>query len=628
MADISKVHVVVRETLLQEKPLFARATNVVRESLVGDGYGYEAKTVTYGIVRETLLKEAPIVVVASVREALVSRPSEDSTVAHAIASYRQTALMLRPPMPAPSTVRSSIFIASYRELITAAIDMQPMYSSVSAKSMQQQVVMDLPVSPLYSTTAVRGLRALVVQSLAQVYQPISMVYSKSLRSQVVAARDTTPADQVRTAINIVSYVEQVVQSRVYSDVVIQTYAFVLTLRAQVVQQDTRPAPMSMLSAASLHALTVQSFVPPPPGLDNRVGQLYSEVVQQRDITPVIGAEHVAAIRQLAVVEKPQSIPLSTTVVDSMRMLTVMHRVTYPPVFALYRQTASLHQQVLVERSPGPAAKSWNEVAQLRMTFTLERKVPIPIDVIDPAIGRHVASQIMLTVQHRETMPPDQLGRLSRFAHGVYGQVVVGDAFELPPYPEPVHETAVTMVAQQAVQGDIESWEPVSALTAAQIISEVVLSDDEAWVDPNVPVSEAALAGITESVAFGDSTMPDPMSPLSDAVVVQAASALVVGDSTMPDPMLPLSEIEVRRVIENAAVGDADLPDPNIPVSEVAVTRVGASLAVHDASISGYFEGSDITSLSLIESLVIRDPTMKGVPLRGDRRRPVVSVTIS
>ena len=629
MADKTKVISVVRQNLISEIPRPAQVFSVVRQSLVGDGVGYDAKTYVYSAVRETLIRESPISVFSVVRESIVSRPTEDSSQAYMVASFSHTVLMVRPAMPDPSTVRSITEVASYRQAVLIGRAVKPPFSDISAAGVRAQVLLDrvvLPAPQVFSLLNTGTLRMLIVQSRTRAYEPISMVYGAQLRSMVVAHRDTTPAGEVRTPITVKGHVQQIVQSRVHGEVVIQTYAYVPQFSMMVVQQDTRPAPISMMEARTLRMLVVREHVMPPPGIDDRVAQIMQQVVREREITPPRGEDQVAQLSQLAVVEDTRPAPISMSTARSMRMLTVMRKDTYPPQFALGRQTAALQQQVVQERALTANPHSVTSVGSLRMAFVLAREVPRPIDVIDPSVGRHVFSLAMLTVQHRATEPPEQISTYSRFVFSLAGQVVVGDKFPLPPYPEPTEETLLTSVLQQVVQSDPDDWAPVSAVTMRQAVGSLVIGDAEGWIDATLPQSDAELAGITESVAVGDS-FPDPFAPLSDAHVDVLASAVVVGDSTMPDPMLPLSEIAARQVVESAALGDAEWPDPAVPLSDASVKRLTSFLAVHDPSLTGEFGGSDVSALSVVEFFVMRDSTMKGIPLRQGPR-PVVSVTIS
>ncbi|TKW79826.1 MAG: hypothetical protein DI543_03155 [Bradyrhizobium icense] len=420
--------------------------------------------------------------------------------------------------------------------------------------------------------------------------------------------------------------QQIVQSRVYGEVVIMTYAYVPQLSMMVVQADTRPAPISMSEVRTLRMLVVREHEMPPPGIDDRVTMLSQQVVQERDITPPNGGEQVASVHQLAVIEDTRPVPISTEIVRSMRMLTVMYRETYPPQFALGRQAASMRQQVVQERPTAPTPHSVTSVDSLRMGFVLERKVPRPIDVIDPSVGRHVFSAVMLAVQHRETEPPEQISTHSRFAFGIYGQAVVGDKFPLPPYPEPTEETVITAVLEQVVQSDPDDWGPVSRITMRQAAASLAIGDADGWIDPSAPHSSIDVIGAAQSTAVGDS-FPDPFAPLSDAKVDVLASVAVLGDSTMPDPALPLSEVQVMGVTEFAAVGDAIWSDPAIPLSDATVSRLTAFLAHVDPSLVGEVGGSEISAPMVVEFYVVRDPTLKGIPLRQGPR-PVVSVTIS
>ena len=629
MADNTKVLSVVRETLTRELIHPVQIFSVVRENLVGDGYGYNAVAYTYSVVRESLVKEAPIQVSNVLRETLVSRPAEDATQAYLAGAFNQAVLMVRPPMADPATVRSMIEIASYRELVLGSrIPVAP-FSALSTSTLVQHAVLKrnvLSAPEVFSPLRSHSLRMQIVQSRGRAYEPISMVYTAQLRSQVVAHRATTPAGDVRTPINVGAHAQQIVQSRVHAQVVIQTYAYVAKLYAQVVQQDTRAAPISMMEARTLRMLVLREHVMPAPGIDDRVLRLQQQVTQARAITPPHGEDQVAAAVQQAVQARTPVVPLSSTIVKSMRGLVVMRKDTFPPAYALGRHTASLIQQVIQDRSV-IVRHSVTAVGSMRMQFVLAKDTPAPIEVIDPSVGRHAFSLRMLAVQRRVTEPPEQISTLSRFVYGIAARVIIGDVFPPPPYPEETHEIAVSQVVEHIAHRDTDDWEPVSALSVRTVKTALVLGDNGEWIDPTVPMSDAVLSGIAQQVAVGGEQYPNPYAPHSDAEVVMLGSAVVVGDATLPDPTIPLSEIEARAVVEFAAVGDAEWSDPTIPLSEIVATHLASFLAVHDPSLTGTVGGSDLSALSVVEFYVIRDPTLEGIPLRSGPR-PVVSVTIS
>jgi hypothetical protein len=191
----------------------------------------------------------------------------------------------------------------------------------------------------------------------------------------------------------------------------------------------------------------------------------------------------------------------------------------------------------------------------------------------------------------------------------------------------VPETFVNLVAEAVVQQDDRGeLGAISAVVAPGVHGVVAVGDAEGWIDPTIPASELLVEYLAQSVAHGDA-FPDPALPQSDALVAGLSTVAVVVDSTMPDPAIPQSEIEVMAVVEFAAVGDVDLPDPTVPLSDAVVSHLAAVLAVRDPSLIGQFGMSEISSPSVVEFFVVRDPTLKGIPLRQGPR-PVVSVTIS
>lgn len=627
MADITNVLSVVRESLIRDPSLFVK--HVIVERLVGNEYGYDPKATVNTVVRETLTKEPSIYIGYVVRETLVRHEDVDLTQARFASVMRQQVVHLRDKMADPSDVHSMSSIASFREQVLSRRNAPPQRGYIEVWTLVRLGLRRLPVAAYtHSYITPFTLRQQVLQSRTRAYVPVSMVYAATERQQVLGHRDTTAAGNVRSPINAGKLTEQVLQSRVRGPVVIMTYAYAETLAQLVLQQDTRPAPISTLSVNQTAQLVLQQFEPPPPGIDDRVSVLRHQVLHGHTPIAYIGVEQVNQVHQQALVARTPLDIRSPTLVSAQRQVILQHRETYPPQYALGRQTYSLWEQVAQRRLTAAApidVHSTSSVAQARLQFMLFRTTPRPIDVIDPAIGRHVAQFTWATLQHRVTPPPSELNR-SRFVYAVVGQVVVGDAFPPPPYPQPVTDRVVNSVVEAFAYRD-RDWAPVSRIDAKQVVEVVALDDNVGWIDPTIPFSTVTVEEVAQSFAVGDS-FPDPASlAQSDAVLIALTEAVALVDDALPDPTIPQSSVSVHQVFESAAIGDVDLPDPTIPLSSVTARSVTAFYAALDASLTGPLRGSAVRSASVLEAFVVPDKSLVGIPLRKGPR-PVVTVSMS
>lgn len=601
---------------------------VGREILTGDGYGQTWLSGGMVVVREAIIMEPPFKAAEVMREVLVSLPNDPLTLARVITSYRQAVLMVRPTMALPSTVKSLQTIPTLRELAVQRAPRPWAVSDKFASTLRMQAMQHRFFSPapqVWSAITVGTYAALVMQSRDQMYVPVSEVRVGGERQQVTQRRGFTPAPQIRTAISAGTLVQQYIASRATQVVVITTTASVGTHAEQVVQASARPAPHSNIDAPGLVQMIVQKHNIAPPGIDDRAGTLGQQAVQVRALTPPFGVEHTATVRQQSVQRRDYSAQHSFSSVPGLVQMSIIHRDSYAPAFVVGRHAATLGQQITAGRAL-PMHHSFTTVGLLQLGFVIGRVTPAPWDVIDPSIGRHAASLVMLSLHHRNTVPPLTVTTQSRYAFNVLGQVAHGDVFPAPPYPVSVQETDVIAVHEVVAQSDLGEWSPVSAVKVQQVATGLVVNDLDGWIDATVPQSEVRATSLVQHVAALDA-FPGSMVAQSAAVVAGLVESVALGDSTMPDPMIPQSDALVSLVSEFAALGDAQFPNPLIPSSEVRSSLVGAILALGDPSLHGNFGMSEILAMNLAEQVVMVDRSLVGIPLRGGPR-PIVSVSMS
>lgn len=599
-----------------------------RDILSGDGFGMTWFSGGAVVVREALIQEPPFKMAGAMREVLVSMENEPLTIGRQVASFAQSVMMLRPAMALPPTVHSMIDVPTLREQAVQKVERSWARSTDFAGSLVMLSThrrLSSPPALTWSLPNVWTLRQLVVRSRDKLYVPVSEVRIAAEQQSVVQRRDFTPGNTVRSMTMVGKLVQQWIASRARQVVIITTEAHVGQHVEQVVQQNARPAPRSDIDMATAVQMIVQKHTVVPPGIDDRVGQLNEQVVIPREPTPPFGEVLSYQVRSQALMQRDAEMHRSITYVSGGVSMAVMHRDTIAPAYALGRHTAAQVQQVLIERDV-VFEQSYRIVGGMQLAFVLGRDVPAPWDVIDPAIGRHAFSLSHLVVQRRDTEPPTSIME-SRWVHGLYGQVVIGDKFPAPDYPPPVlPETVMIQAAEVVVVPDVDEWAPVSSADARQVGQALVIGDADGWIDATIPQSAVQMAEIVQAVALGDEGFPNSMVPQSDAVVPVVASHFAHGDQ-FPDPALPQSEIETSQVIEFAALGDRELPDPRIPTSDAIVRRVGAITVLPDPALTGRFDGSEIRQQSVVEFLVLRDRSLVGIPLRAGPR-PIVSVSMT
>lgn len=605
MADLVQVNSAVKEALILARAYRASTHSVVFEKLIGDSYGYAAIATTYSVVRETIIKLASIQVQSVVKEALLYKPSDDLTQARMVGSLRHAAIMKRPPTPPPSTVRGDILVASYHERVlkAQARTWTHSYTRVAAMIRLCLCARSTQRAPdVWSQIGTGSYAQLVVQSRVNAYVPVSLIRVSSQRQLAVVKRDV-PARQVSHITAIQNY-ELVVQSRVKGSEVIRTDAFVFTQAQQVVQAAPRATPINDI-----------------------VGKLFEQVLVRRPEGETPVNDIVGALTEQVLIGRTLVPQKSEAIAGQVVEQVLMQRRMFPPEFSTGRHVKSYREQVVMARAVPPfPERSISSVGNLRLSFILYRTTPRPIDVIDPAIGRHVAAYAELAVQHRSTTPPDQIYKLMRTVTSLAEQVVHADAFPLPPYPEPELKGAmVQSLAEQVVHADAGDWSAVSALTAALVTEALMVGDNAGWIDPVVPRSDAQVAQVVEPVVHGDAFLP-PDQLISDTSVVVLVEQVATSDTFIPAGV-PQSVAQVNLVARQAVIADAAWPNPSVPTSELRVIALIEQVATSDTFVDAAIPASAAQVNMLGAQIVLTDPAMMGIPKRTGPR-PVVSSSIS
>lgn len=582
-----------------------QANSVLRETLVGDSLPFTPVAIVHNVLRETLIKEAPVLVLQVVREALVRLENDDATIRRIAEGLRQTVVMKRPAMAAPGTVHSTTTLATLRQLVAMKRVLPPVLprSPIDVMTLRGSSVhrrVTPPAPTMHSAITTASYCEQVVLSRVRVYVPVSMVYVRNLREQAVTKLDVVPAPQMWSPLTVRTLVEQIVQSRRIAT--ITTDVFAAALVQQAVTKNVQPAPHSPTDVSRMIQQVVQVRDVVAPGSDRRVGALVEQAVQVRDVDETA----------IGMVEA-----------HALRMLTTMRRDTYPPAAAAGRHAAALNEQVVMRRdtvmTEGAAI-----VPSMRVLYTMFRKTPLPIDVIDPTVGRHVGALHQQSVIFRATLPPPEVKDPHRIVYQLREQVVARDLFDAP--PQRPSEVIAFNLAEQVAARDID-FGPVSRLTVTSAAEAVAHKDAGPWADPFVPTSEVTAYSVFEAVAHNEFYV-NPNDLLSAAQVIALSEVAAVGDNVgWIDPLMPQSAIVATSVHEAVAVGDPGWEDPRIPHSNVTVSALHENVVVHDEALSGHFLMSSIRVMMLATATVVTDPSLVGIPKRTGPR-PLVSVSIS
>lgn len=612
--------VAVRELVVEVPGRWPAATSAVREIMTGNGVGFNTVFQLGSVVREVVVKEPPFKVESVVRESLVAIPNDPLRLAHVAAGLVQQVAMrvLRPP---PSTVKGANIAYTLRQVVAQRNRRPAPHSPQDVAKLANLVAMHR-VTPgiAHSVTSTSTLRMVVALSKSQAYIPTSGVYLASLRQISTHHRVTIPAGDIRTPIQAKTMRQVVAMSKRAAAVV--TDVFASSFVAQVAMGRAITPPQSMSRVGKLAQIVTKTRDVTPPGIDDRVAALQEIVALERAPIEYIGMMRGAALRQVVAQQRAAQWPESQAIVAQYGQVVAQHRYTIPPAYLLGWRVPGLRQVIAIHRAAGPQ-RSEIVVGTLARIMTLRLVTPLPPDVIDPSVGRHVGRLAQVTAQHRDTLPPEQNGR-RLFVFGAHTAVALGDKFE--PVPPPVDgDSTLTAFALQmdVVMGD-RKWDAVSRLTVQGVASALVLGDNHGWIDPVVPFSEIQVQQAGQAVALGD-TFLDPMLPLSTADVSMLGQAVAIADEFVP-ANVPQSQAQALTVAEAVVLGDEFVP-ANVPQSAAQVLQVAQALLLGAEYPSPSTPQSDVRVSEVAMQVVLPDKLSVGLPIRTGAR-PVVSITIS
>lgn len=634
--------------------------SITSETVVGDGYGTILNTyiVTSEVVSgnrlglnikpqfgvtfiEVVGRDSSYKFVSTFKEVVGSFPNESSAIIWWAQVGREIIAQRRNAVPIPSRVWSTTPVATLVEVV-AQRRVRPRPISMHTLLTARQVAVvkrgvpapDDVLSPMRATL----VREIALMSRSIAYVPVSGLAASALR-QVSVLRRVTPAPSTRrgpimaiserqivlvskrdvssraiTTVEIVllakvntaftaptryaAMVEVAVQHRVMP--VVRSSIDTAALR-QVLLAARQVAPIvSSTTLASYVSVAVLGRVLPIHRSFTTVGGYVQVALRKRAVIRYWSPLLVSTTRQIALLDRiPGPLPPTPLYVEAVTSLAVQRRIVLPPasISEWYTKTAA---QISLAKVARVKPEGDARVRTVRVQYLLAANYPPPDEVLGPDKGILITQEVQISVQRRIVEPPAGVNT-SRIVRNLAEQAVVVEAY--PPPSWSMSEALVAGVAQQAVVPQVYS-------------------------DPTVVASDALVASFAQQVAAVDQ-YPDPLLADSMLTVTSFHQPVMIEDDNYGDPLIVLSDVDVFNVGQNAAVGDDSYADPGIASSEVFALAVASPVASADTSYPAPDVAmSEIIALALAEAVVMVDKSLYGVPKRTDRRRPVVSVSIT
>ncbi len=621
---------------------------VTREVLSGESIGLDLMP-QFGVVyREIIGRDSSFKFTNDVREIIGSAPDEFVSVARMVPQMRQLVGQVVSRQATP-TVWSMTTVPVYRMLVAQRGHVLRPISEESVKTARQLIGVQAarPAPPnVFSILRMPTLRQQVAVSRLIPYTPVSGNFTYTMREQVAmhkvvkavndpTIRSSESAITVRELVALSKRVgyqlralqvfELVARQRivtfsapttVYTDVqeVAQRRAFPAAQRSPLYAvTDMQQVAQHRVSAGIVRSFTTVvtysgMVAQRRPALANHstttvAGDL-QQIAQHRDAADpgeAFGSDIVAVLKhQTAQHRVPSPLPYTGESVKTVSLLAAQHRETAPPN-ATSDWRVMVNQTLVAQMRAASVVRSTTTVKTQRVQYALGADYPPPDEVMGPETGAQVKQHWQQSAQFRVTESPHAVVLLSRFVYSLGQRPVVTDTF--PDKNDGYTHAQVSSLTQQVVTTDTmpDPALAFSDVTASSVTSPVVLQD-EPWPDPALAFSEAVVTALHETVVLGD-TLDDPTLPISEVRAYTVGQFAVVGDDSLPDPVQPTSRLEVRLVGAVPVLGDDSFADPTTGASPVDTFALGMTV-------------------------VLRDISMLSIPKRADRRRAVITVSIS
>lgn len=517
---------------------------------------------TAGIIRSTTMLFSDVQLVAQAR---VPTPYRSTDF---IAQYSELVAQYR----ATITYIGDEIVSGLREQIAQHRAPSPLpYTKEQAMTLREQIAMHRETAPPNATSDWRVIahQAMVGQRRTWV-TPRSQLFYQTQRVQYSLRKPYPPPGSVigpEVGAQLRQQRQLAAQRKHYDAPHDISYAAVVkTLRSVVVYNDAFPVATDAYSDIWNYEFRQHPLVADVGGfapLDAVYGEVWNYTVQQRI---VVADEFLTPLG-------PQS--------DAVAL--------------------NLGQQVALgdDAFPDPALSGSEVIAQ----NVLQR--PVVTDSFpDPALSGSdvVARSVTQQVAMGDVFPDPSTGASSEgIAQNVLQRPVVTDVF--PPLSAAFSDLSVQQVAARPVVGD-SFPDPLIAqgdLFVRQAVQQAVVTD--AFEDPLVAHSDASVRQVAARPVVGD-TFLDPLLAGSDLTVMQSAARVVLGD-LFDDPLAGHSDLTARNVLQVVAVTD-QLPDPNVPVSDLTTVALMSNYAMTDQFPDPALSGAQAQALQLAQQPVVRD----------------------
>lgn len=619
--------------------------SVTREVVDGQRVGLDLQPVFINVVREMLVRSTSYKFGMTTRETLGSQPGAPLRVAAKNGTFRMMAGQHR-ATALPSTVHSMQIVPSLFQVAAAWRSRLKPISVETNRTLRQVAALKraaLPVAEVLSMETTGSFSQIVAMSRIIAHVPVSGVFTRTERMMAAQRRVTAAPAGARSAISAgtviaiaavhrsleppptrydyaISNIQVVAQHRAPADVIGAESVGALSSVAAQARAVTAPAGVVSPIYVSGHVQVVANYrktYAPSSHMDTATLASIAALLR----TPIIGygGEQATTVTQIVAQHRDAAAQLSVTRVSTAHMVAAQQR---DAAWAVSTSTASTARQIVaIERIPGPLpptpmyatgyvqivaqlvapamAQGSADVGAIQVLYALGRDTVPPGSVFPPGTGHNAGTLRAVVAQQRTVQTPGQISGQSRFVRHLVSEVAMGDSF------------------------------PSSSLATSDALASNVLgiaAVGDVFGDKDVPQSDAAAGNVVEVVAMSD-VFGDKDAVISDAVVTSLAARPVVGDS-YPDPNVPVSDAQAWLVAAQIALGDAQFPPKDQARSDLSASLVGTLCALGDVFPDLTLPASSATTQIIVQFAILGDDTLARLPLRTNRRRPIISVSIS
>lgn len=639
-----------QEALLGERvgrTVVADVGSMSQEALAGERVGRNVVADISHALIEVVMKEPALTVASVAVESLVSLPDEPVAPRHLVPQAFQWSVQWKETLPASQMV-SPISVSG---VVTAVIGgrkvamhiSEAIYSHAHLSAVLSRAVTPAPehISPL----SLRHASTLVTLSRDRAYQPRSEVVVRSTYAAATIGREMiAPADR-HSPINAASTMT-LVTAKAHRPMP-EGGIWSTQVQQRITHAREMPAAYGGVVAGQTVSLSTQWRDRTLPASATRIGSSSLMVVQKRDVIAPGPYAQVASNAQL--IAQGRKLPLHTSplrystlteqitlqrvgpmpesyrILGSEWQMAAQHRDTpHPDQVAGTNYAQAVTQSSQRKRLPSPLqVSSMSRTAAVRVIFNQRRTVPRPEEVIDPSVGTHVAEVRVLATQRRVTEPPNADPEARRNLYAYAEVAVLKDKGMEPPPDEPIDiaSAQVRGLMQTVVVAD-DAFLPMSWVHLPALRQPVVISDNYDWLDPWVPLSDAAVNHLYQFTLLDDTSLPPSDQPRSETRAILVAQRPLIQDR-YPDPSVPNSEVALPALSETPVLADTSLPPGDQPRVDAVVPAVAEAVAVADSSLP---PGDEPLSAAMVGELTVTPVLADHSLPPGDR--PLSAITVA